>query len=118
VHRADIAEDLVQEALLSALKSIDRFRGQSHVRTWLVAILKRKIVDHHRQLARASEVSSEIEESDSWVDSLFDDREQWKVSPGDWGPHSADALERSEFWQVFQECLEKLPHRLASAGHL
>ena len=40
------AEDLVQETLLAGIQAIDRFSGQSTVRTWLVGILKHKIIDH------------------------------------------------------------------------
>jgi RNA polymerase sigma-70 factor (ECF subfamily) len=34
------AEDAVQDALLSAYKHLDQFRGQSQMSTWLTAILK------------------------------------------------------------------------------
>ena len=41
-----IAEDLVHETYLAALKSRANFQGRSTARTWLIAILKHKIVDH------------------------------------------------------------------------
>ena len=43
------ARDLVQETWLAALGGIDRFAGRSSLRTWLVSILRRKIVDSHRR---------------------------------------------------------------------
>ena len=46
------AEDLVQDTLLSAWRSRDGFRGDASVRTWLIAILRRKVVDHYRRSAR------------------------------------------------------------------
>ncbi len=48
VNDVDLAKDLVQETFISGLKSIDKFEGKSSVKTWLVAILKRKIIDHWR----------------------------------------------------------------------
>src|SRR3954468_12141815 len=36
------AEDLVQETLAAALQALASFRGESQVRTWLVAILVRR----------------------------------------------------------------------------
>lgn len=49
---AALAEDLVQEALLAALAARERFAGESSERTWLIAILKNKIIDHHRRAGR------------------------------------------------------------------
>ena len=49
VGREDVAKDLVQETWIAALGSIDSFAGRSKLRTWLVSILRRKIVDMHRR---------------------------------------------------------------------
>jgi RNA polymerase sigma factor (sigma-70 family) len=47
-----VAEDLVQETFLAALKARKNFQGRSSARTWLIAILKHKIVDHIRKQVR------------------------------------------------------------------
>jgi RNA polymerase sigma-70 factor, ECF subfamily len=47
----ELAEDLVQDAFLAALESRDRFQGRATVRTWLLSILRHKIVDHYRRVA-------------------------------------------------------------------
>src|SRR5689334_14181987 len=49
VGRADLAEDLVQETWIAAMGSLPSFAGRSTLRTWLVGILRRKIVDMHRR---------------------------------------------------------------------
>ncbi len=49
VGTRELAEDLVQETLLAALQSRDRFAGRSSVRTWLFSILRHKIVDVYRR---------------------------------------------------------------------
>jgi RNA polymerase sigma-70 factor (ECF subfamily) len=41
----DLAEDAVQETLLAALEGIGRFGGGSSLGTWVIGILKHKIVD-------------------------------------------------------------------------
>ena len=46
VKDPDIAEDLVQETFLAALRSRESFESRSAGRTWLIAILKHKIVDY------------------------------------------------------------------------
>lgn len=49
---AALAEELVQETLLAGLESQHNFAGQSSTRTWLVAILKHKMLDHYRRQRR------------------------------------------------------------------
>ena len=51
-REASIAEEMVQETFLAALQARGRFAGQSTERSWLVGILKHKIVDHFRKVAR------------------------------------------------------------------
>ena len=49
VGDVDVARDLVQETWIAALRSVDTFAGRSSLRTWLVSILRRKIVDRYRR---------------------------------------------------------------------
>jgi len=46
VDNEELAQDIVQETFFSALKAMKNFRGQAAERTWLISILKRKIIDH------------------------------------------------------------------------
>ena len=50
------AEDAVQETLLAALAGEAGFQGRANLRTWLTGILKNKISDHFRRLAREPSV--------------------------------------------------------------
>jgi RNA polymerase sigma-70 factor (ECF subfamily) len=47
-----VAEDLVQEVFLAALGSLDKFRGDSQLYTWLRSIALHKINDFYRHQAR------------------------------------------------------------------
>ena len=42
------ADDLTQETYLRAIGALPRFEGRSRVRTWLLVIARRVVVDHHR----------------------------------------------------------------------
>src|SRR5437879_5218028 len=52
VREPDRAADLVQETFVEALRSRGSFTGRSSERTWLVAILKHKVIDRIRKQAR------------------------------------------------------------------
>ena len=106
------AEDLVQETLLAAWKGRAEFSGQASERTWLTAILKRKIVDWLRRKVRTETVELEDNTPDPLTTKLFSRRGVWKAAPGSWGRSDPTApLEREEFWATLHTCLGKLPPR-------
>jgi RNA polymerase sigma-70 factor, ECF subfamily len=47
----DDADDLTQETYLRAITALPRFEGRSGIRTWLLVIARRVVVDHHRHRA-------------------------------------------------------------------
>src|SRR5258708_38652143 len=81
VRNADTAEDLVQETLVGALKGRQAFAGRSAERTWLLGILKHKLVDHLRKSVRQrplSELDVDV------TPEFFDKGGQWKVVSPEW----------------------------------
>jgi RNA polymerase sigma-70 factor (ECF subfamily) len=110
VRRPEVAADLVQETFVEAWKARDSFAGRSAVGTWLVGILKHKVLDHLRREARRTGVPL-----DTLDEQFFTRRGFWKAGPGHWPGDPAAALERAEFWEVFRACLAGLPETLADA---
>ena len=102
------AEDAVQETMLAALAGERSFGGRSNLRTWLTGILKHKIVDAMRRLARETALPEEGLESDT----LFDPRGHWIDAPLAWDDPDV-SLERAEFFKVLEECLGRLPAKTA-----
>ncbi|MCD6497028.1 MAG: hypothetical protein J7M25_01835 [Deltaproteobacteria bacterium] len=49
VGNRELAEELVQETFLAGLQGLARFQGQSGMQTWLVGILKHKIMANSSQ---------------------------------------------------------------------
>ena len=82
LHQVELAEDLVQDTFLGALRGREQFAGASSERTWLVSILKRKIIDHLRRQHR-EQPASDIA-ADGWMDELFDHSGHWKKAPARW----------------------------------
>ncbi len=118
VSRRETAEDLVQDTLLSALGSLDRFDGRSSERTWLLAILRHKILDHYRksqtERAEAARIGHDSRDRTSIEDQVFDGSGHFRSRFSAWST-SSDPLERREFWTVLDGCLARLPRVLASA---
>src|SRR5215470_360786 len=67
LRRPHEAEEAVQDTLLAALKARGQFQGRSHPRTWLMGILKRKVVDRLRATARADR-ETDPDDLDAWFD--------------------------------------------------
>lgn len=116
VHDPQRAEDLVQETFLSALKSKESFSGLSSERTWLVGILKHKIVDYLRKINRERPVT-DLESEEDFTDQFFDKKGMWKKdrAPSEWREDPRAVFEQKEFMKILDGCLQKLPSRLSGA---
>lgn len=114
VRSTELAEDLVQEALVAALAARHQFEGRSAERTWLVGILRNKIVDHVRRAAR-EQPADQDRATEASVADFFDRTGHWKSKPAQWPSDPGHVAEDQEFWRVFDECMGKLPGTLAHA---
>ena len=115
---SSVAEDIIQETFLAALKARNNFAGKSSERTWLIGILKNKIVDHIRKTSKECNFED--------IDTAFTDGEtafvkngpmagSWtpKSRPVDWNIDKSDIVEQKEFWEFLQYCLSELPPKAA-----
>ena len=117
VRAPELAAELVQETFLEALRGWDKFAGRSSERTWLVGILKHRIIDHLRRTTRERSSSAEAH-ARPFDDPAFDARGHWRAIPDSWRGDPSAVLESREFWDVFGVCLSKLPRGLADAFFL
>lgn len=113
------AEDAVQETFLAAIKAYREFEGRASERTWLVGILKHKIIDYFRKLEREAPIGEGGDEGPEHLD-FFERTDQWAGhwnadrAPSDWHATPAELMERTDFWKVFSDCLTPLPQRTAN----
>jgi RNA polymerase sigma-70 factor (TIGR02943 family) len=115
VRKPEVAEDLVQETFLAAVRAYDKFGGRSSVRSWLCGILKHKIIDHYRKAGRETSFT-DLEFLSDELSEKFVPQGFWRheIGPADWHSDASEVMEQSEFWQTMQRCLAKLPARIAN----
>jgi RNA polymerase sigma-70 factor (ECF subfamily) len=106
----EAAENIVQETLLAALNSQASYKGGSSERTWLIGILKHKILDSYRQ--REVVWIDEESENTEVEQRYFDGQGRWLAAPEPWN-QPEKALENEQFRVTLQNCLEGLPQKTA-----
>ena len=111
VSDREIAQDLVQETFLAGLKSMANYKGEASERTWLISILKRKIIDHYRKI-NSNKGKAEVRMSyNSDSETEGDWLEDRVAEPFD--KTAEDKIENTELGAAIHECLSKLPEKQA-----
>lgn len=111
VNDSDIAKDLVQETFFAGLKSAKNFQGKSTERTWLISILKRKIIDYYRKI-NSNKGKAEVRMN------FYDDGENegnWLEErvPQKWDNSSDKKIENEELRNQIDSCIDALPEKYA-----
>ena len=114
VQSKEVSEDLVQETFISALKAKDSFRGDSSELTWLLAILKRKVIDHYRKASTSKEKSESEYALPFKEEGLFEGHWLNDRMPKDWTSRTDDELNQEEFRSILELCLSSLPDKWKS----
>lgn len=110
------AEDAVSETVLAALAKPQAFGNRSQLKTWLVGILKHKVVDtlrhHHREISGLE--STEDDNTDPLEAIAFKANGHFAEPPADWGNPEQQASSQ-QFFEILEACASKLP---ATQGRL
>lgn len=109
VNDSDLAKDIVQDTFFAGLKSAKNFEGKSSERTWLVSILKRKIIDYYRKInskkgqaeVRMNFYSDGDNEGD-WIEERV---------PQTWENEAEKSIENKELKQQLASCIAALPEK-------
>ena len=109
VSSDEMAKDLVQETFFAGLKSMKNFQGRASERTWLVSILKRKIIDHYRKI-NSKKGKAEVrmnfykdgDNAGEWIEERV---------PNSWSDGADSDIENDELKEVLEKCIEKLPEK-------
>lgn len=104
---ADVAEDLVQETFLAAIGCVDRFANRSSPETWLIGILRHKLADHYRNLARQASALPSTDR-DGLDELATANRKVDRESP-------CQTMEESELRDIVDGCIGELPDLMRQA---
>lgn len=111
INNHDQAKDLVQDTFFAALNAKDNFQGKASERTWLISILKRKIIDYYRKINSAkgkAEVKmnfySDGEREGDWIEERI---------PTDWNAEVEKNIENEELTIALENCINNLPEKYA-----
>ena len=111
VSDSEIAKDLISETFLAGLKSKDNFKGEASERTWLISILKRKIIDHYRKI-NSKKGKAEVRITYSDEESEGDWLEERVGDPFD--RTAEDKMENEELGVAIFRCLDTLNEKQAT----
>jgi RNA polymerase sigma-70 factor (ECF subfamily) len=111
VSDTEIAKDLVQDTFFAGLKSADNYKGDAAERTWLIAILKRKVIDHYRKVNSKKgkaeiriDYNSNSDSEGSWLEERVEDP---------YSKQEISSIENEELRLAIQDCISKLPKKQA-----
>ena len=96
----EAVEDAVQETFLRGIRKLPSFEGNSSLKTWLTGILKNVVREADRKQHLAIEDSFGPQRVELSLAEL-------RALPPD------QAVQRSEFWETVEHCLERLPMKTA-----
>ena len=110
VGSASEADDVAQEAFVTAWRKLDGFRGESQFRTWLLSITWRKAIDRRKSLTRWLKLAASSSRDEAG-DDMFDMMERVPSLE-----RTQDTqLESSELQATIKKLIGTLPPKLRDA---
>tara|TARA_R100001132_G_C3267507_1_gene90058 strand:- start:1212 stop:1772 length:561 start_codon:yes stop_codon:yes gene_type:complete len=110
VNDHEVAQDIISDTFLAGLKSKDNFKGEATERTWLISILKRKIIDHYRKINSnkgKAEVRINYNDTDNEGDWLEEQVEDFSEM------NAQESMENEELGLAILGCLESINEKQA-----
>src|SRR5579864_8545566 len=95
-------EDAAQETVIKVYQNLDKFRGDSQFRTWVLSIARNEGLGRLRKLASRREDSLDAETDEQTGDYTPAILTSWREVP-------SEALERKELAQLLRQAIDNLP---------
>lgn len=111
VNDHEVAQDIISDTFLAGLKSKQNFKGEATERTWLISILKRKIIDHYRK-SNSNKGKAEVRMSynaddidGEWLEERVQDNSEKTAH---------EAMENKELGLAILSCLDSINEKHAA----
>jgi RNA polymerase sigma-70 factor, ECF subfamily len=117
VRSPSVAEEVVQDAWLGALRSLERFEGRSTFRTWLLRIVANRARTRGTREARCLPFSALVGDGEPVVDpECFQGQEGrfpggWAAFPTPWDTVPEERLLARETLELISAAIRRLPPR-------
>ena len=111
VNDREIAKDIIQDTFFAGLKSMKNFKGEASERTWLISILKRKIIDYYRKInskkgqAEVRMTYNTDENEGDWLEERVEDEGYLNAQ---------ETLENEELGDAIYNCIDQLTEKQAA----
>jgi RNA polymerase sigma factor (sigma-70 family) len=109
VQNSEDAEDVAQEVFIQVFRSIDQFKGDARLSTWIYRITTTKALDHIRSRKRKKRFA--------FITSLFGNNEELLHEPVDFN-HPGVSLDRKEQAALLFRMIDQLPENQKTAFNL
>lgn len=96
------AEDVAQETVIKVYQNLDKFRGESQFRTWVLSIARNEGLARMRKIGNRREDSLDARTDEQTGDYTPAILTSWREIP-------ADALEQKELGAILRAAIEGLP---------
>ena len=106
----EAANDCVQDTLLAGIKALKSFDGSRDIKFWLRGIMRNKIVDQIRKSVREHKIDIESEDEELLESFWFKYSGIATTNPDPWEFNPRKHYDNGEFWQVFDECIQKVKY--------
>jgi len=106
INSREIAQDLVQETFLVALRTKENYRGEVSEKNWLFIILKSRILDYYKKKKEVLGANLVSEEDDS--DEFFQSSGHWAKNARPNPETTENMVREKEFFSVLEACKSRL----------
>lgn len=113
----EVAEDLVQETLISAFKSLETFKEEASDKTWLMRILRNKIIDYYRKSRTRKNGDGVSQKREVHFTTFFNEDGAWDSEHlvQSWDSTPDEQAENAQLKEALHNCIENLNGKGAAA---